>query len=120
MDKILEDTGLSTLREKFEEERIEPEIVIAMSDAELARLGIQTIGDRIRLRSACRRKNDGAQNIASEANTPSTATSSSSSSAATIASERARLFNPDIQELVTERGKGLKDPVEPGRLKFFA
>ena len=46
-DKILEDTGLSTLCEKFEEERIAPEIVIAMSDAELARLGIQAIGNRI-------------------------------------------------------------------------
>ena len=88
-----------------------------MSDAELPWLGIQTIGNRICLRSACRRKNDGAQNITSEANTPSTATSSSSSSAATIASERAI---PNIQQLVTKRGNGLKDPLEPGQLKFFA
>lgn len=58
MDKLLEDVGLSTLREKFQEERIDPELIISMSDAELARLGVTTIGDRIRLRSACRRNKD--------------------------------------------------------------
>ena len=56
MDKILEDAGLSTIQERFKEKRIDPEIVIAMSDVELARLGVQTIGDRIRLHSACRGK----------------------------------------------------------------
>ena len=52
----------------------------------------QTIGDRIRLRSACPGKN-GPPNVPFE-NTSSNATPSTSSTAATVASERARLFNP--------------------------
>ena len=94
MDKVLEDAGRSTLRERFREERIDPEICIAMSESELARLGVQTIGDGIRLRSTCRGKN-GPPNVIPENNTSSSsATPSSSSTAATVASECARLFNP--------------------------
>ena len=101
MDKVLEDAGLSTLTERFREERIDPQIVIAMSDVELARLGVTTIGDRIRLRSACRGKKDTANPISDrnsdrENNTlsPDGTTLSSNSTAATVASERARLYNP--------------------------
>ena len=105
MDKVLEDAGLSTLRERFLEERVDPEIVIAMSDAELARLGVQTIGDRIRLRSACRGKN-GPPNVPAENSTSSNATpSSSSSTAATVASERARLFNPRHSRVASRKRK---------------
>jgi hypothetical protein len=106
MDKILEDAGLSTVRERFKEERIDPEIVIAMSDVELARLGVQTIGDRIRLRSACRGKTV-ATNVALETNTPSSSatSTSSSSTAATVASERARLFNPRHSRVVNRKRK---------------
>lgn len=86
MDKILDDAGLSALRERFQEERIDPEIVISMSDEELSRLGVSTMGDRIRLRSACRGK--GGFEV------ENTSPSISTVSAATVASERARLFNP--------------------------
>ena len=50
MEKILEKVGLGTLIGRFQEERIELEIVLAMTDGELTRLGISTMGDRIRLR----------------------------------------------------------------------
>ena len=58
MDKILEEAGLSTLLPRFNDERIEPELIVAMTDAELTRLGVTTIGDRVRLRSICRKKKD--------------------------------------------------------------
>ena len=54
MDKILEEAGLSTLLQRFKDERIEPELLDAMTDAELSRLGVTTIGDRARLRAVCR------------------------------------------------------------------
>ena len=54
MEKILEKIGLGTLIGRFQEERIEPEIVLAMTDGELTRLGISTMGDCIRLRRTCR------------------------------------------------------------------
>ena len=49
MENILEVLGLGTLKHRFAEERIEPEIVIAMTDGELTRLGVSTMGDRTRL-----------------------------------------------------------------------
>jgi hypothetical protein len=105
MDKALEDAGLSTLHERFQEETIDPEIVIAMSDTELVRLGVQTIGDRIRLRSACRGKN-GLPNVTSENNTStSSATPSTSLTAATVACERARLFNPRYSRVASRKRK---------------
>ncbi len=106
MDNILEDAGLSTIRERFKEERIDPEIVIAMSDVELTWLGVQTIGDRIRLCSACRGKTV-ATNVALETNTPSSSatSTSSSSTAATVASERARLFKPRHSRVVNRKRK---------------
>ena len=100
MDKVLEDAGLSILRERFQEERIDPEIVIAMSDVELARLGVQTIGDRIRLRSACRGKN-GTANVTPENNASSNATPLPTTTASKVASERARLFNPRNSRVAT-------------------
>ena len=45
MDKISEDAGLSTLPERFQEERIHPEVVIAMLESELAQIGVQIICD---------------------------------------------------------------------------
>ena len=58
MGKILEEAGLSTLLPRFNDELIEPELIVAMTDAELTRLGVTTIGDRVRLRSICRKKKD--------------------------------------------------------------
>ena len=51
MKQILEKLNLGTLIEKFEEQRMDPTAVTAMSssDGELSRLGVTTIADRIRL-----------------------------------------------------------------------
>ena len=53
MQAILNELGLGILIEKFEAERVEPEVVASLSDGNLASLGVSTIGDRIRLRELC-------------------------------------------------------------------
>ena len=53
MDQILNKLGLGILRERFEAERVEPEVVACLSDGNLASLGVSTMGDRIRLRGLC-------------------------------------------------------------------
>lgn len=53
MEPILNELGLGILRERFEAERVEPEVVACLSDGNLASLGVSTIGDRIRLRELC-------------------------------------------------------------------
>ena len=50
MEQILNKLGLGILRERFEAERVEPEVVACLSDGNLASLGVSTIGDHIRLR----------------------------------------------------------------------
>ena len=50
---ILQSLGLSTLIERFERERIDHEMINTLSDGELTRLGVATIGDRHRLRRRC-------------------------------------------------------------------
>lgn len=99
MEKILEEVGLSTLLQRFMEERIEPEIVLAMTDVELTRLGVATIGDRVRLRAVCRssperEKSDHSKTSPEGATPASTSSSSRGPSAASVASERAKLFDP--------------------------
>ena len=44
---ILNELGLGILIEKFEAERVEPEVVASLSDGNLASLGVSTTGDCI-------------------------------------------------------------------------
>ena len=119
MDKVQEDTGMSTLPERFQEERIDREICIAMSESELAQLGVETIGDRIRSCSACRGKN-GPPNVIPENNTSSSsATPSSSSTAATVASEPARLFNPQHSRVASRKRKASQGSGRTWRAQVF-
>ena len=53
MESILKDLKLESLIPKFVAERIEPENVSELSDDELVRLGVTTIGDRHRLGALC-------------------------------------------------------------------
>ena len=53
--KILRELNLGTLVDRFDAEKIDPYNVISASDRELTRLGVSTIGDRIRLRDLCSR-----------------------------------------------------------------
>ena len=56
MEQILQSLNLGTLLGRFQEQRMEPETVLAASDQELVRLGVSTIGDRVRIRDACKKK----------------------------------------------------------------
>ena len=98
MEKILEEVNLSTLLQRFMEKRIELEIVPAMTDVELTRLGVTTIGDRVHLRAVCRssaeREKSDSKTGPEGATPASTSSSSRGPSAASVASERARLFDP--------------------------
>ena len=53
MDSILHQLSLGTLSDSFVNERIDPGVALSMSDSALADLGVNTIGDRIRLRELC-------------------------------------------------------------------
>ena len=47
--EILQKLNLGIQVEKFEQERIDPQVILASSDNELVRLGICTIGDRVKI-----------------------------------------------------------------------
>ena len=52
--RICSACGIPTLLHKFEEERIDAAMVGRLSDAELVRLGVTTIGERVRLKEKVR------------------------------------------------------------------
>ena len=54
MNEILEILGMSMLSQKFEDERMDFNVILSASDEDLMLLGVRTIGDRVRLRRACR------------------------------------------------------------------
>ena len=80
MEEILRSLGMETILGRFQAQRMEPQTTLAASDQELIRLGVSTIGERIRLRDACKRKVD------------ECTTSTSQASAAR--EERLSIFNP--------------------------
>jgi len=53
MDSILHQLSSGTLSDRFVNERIDPEVAFSMSESALADLGVNTIGDRIRLGELC-------------------------------------------------------------------
>ena len=56
MEDILNKAELSELLQKFIAEKVEPETITAATDLDLVRLGVATIGDRVRLRKTCRKR----------------------------------------------------------------
>ena len=55
LQTALENVGLGTMYSRFLGERIDVNDINALSDNDLARLGVETIGDRLRLRTQVRR-----------------------------------------------------------------
>ena len=43
------------LSQKFEDEKVDFNVIMSASDVDLIQLGVRTIGDRVRLRDVCRR-----------------------------------------------------------------
>ena len=56
VQSVINYAGLATLLPRFISERVYVNVILAASDQDLIRLGISTIGDRCRLRVACRRR----------------------------------------------------------------
>ena len=52
---LLSSLGLITLYPKFQEERVDFNVILSAGDQDLIRLGLSPIDDRVRLRDACRR-----------------------------------------------------------------
>ena len=52
MEQILKSAKLERLLPRFDEENIDPNILGTLTDSELLRLGVATIGERIRLRGS--------------------------------------------------------------------
>ena len=134
MDEILEEAGLLTLLSRFNDERIEPKLIVAMTDTELTQVGVTTIGDRVRLRSICRKKKDIYTENESTSSTNAVALSSSdvvaSSSAslagssdvlyaASVAMERARLFNPRYSRKPSRKRKATVGANRTWTAQFF-
>ena len=55
MNEVLQSLRMSMLSQKFEDEWVDFNVIMSASDEDLIRLGVRTIGDRVRLRDACRR-----------------------------------------------------------------
>ena len=54
LEKLLEKVGLGNLLSSFVHEKLDCQTLLGLSEKELIRLGVNTIGDRVRLRQACR------------------------------------------------------------------
>ena len=85
---ILEKIGIPTVFEVFKKEKIDLKVAVSLSDNELIRLGITTIGDRVRFRDMCQKEIN-----TSECASTSSAANQSSSRDSQNQRERAHLFN---------------------------
>ena len=56
IEEILQQLNLGTFYQRFLDEHIDLDNVLSLSDQDLNRLGVERIGDRARLRSLCRQK----------------------------------------------------------------
>ena len=54
IEAILRKLKLEKLIVKFQEEHVDISVVLSLSDNELMRLGVDTIGDRVRLKELCK------------------------------------------------------------------
>ena len=65
LEIALNKIGLGTLIEKFKDEKVDFDTIVAASDNELTRLGVVTIGDKVRLREICKKesRNNNESNI---------------------------------------------------------
>lgn len=100
MEEILKEIGLSVLIEKFKEERIDEKIALSLTDSELIRLGVDTIGDRARFRELCKVSTTSGDDSDKRATTSTCASGSGATAETTsglnqdLRRERALLFNP--------------------------
>ena len=99
MESILQKVRLSTLSKRFADEKIDPHVILAMSDSCLMRLGVETLGDHVRLKENCKQFADGERrtNVASTSSVGSSQTPQ-------LIEKRRRLFQPYSSR--REKGSG--------------
>eukprot|EP00794_Sanderia_malayensis_P012462 gene12461-13750_t len=56
LEASLSQIGLGTLAQKFYDEKLDFQTLLAASDQELTRLGVVRMGDKVRLRQLCQRE----------------------------------------------------------------
>ncbi|XP_046582743.1 SH3 and multiple ankyrin repeat domains protein 2-like [Haliotis rubra] len=54
MDEILEELNLSSLKKNFQDNKVDPTDVLSLTEEDFRSLGVQTIGERARLRQRCK------------------------------------------------------------------
>jgi len=102
---LLSSVGLFTLVPKFEEEKVDFNVILSAGDEDLIRLGVTTIGDRVRLRDACRRASQ------YSSTSSSSALSSHSQSGGNVGSSGSdRLFQQSYHENISEERRHLFSP----------
>ncbi|KAL3841723.1 hypothetical protein ACJMK2_019829 [Sinanodonta woodiana] len=105
LQRTLEELGLSTLFERFRSKRIDAPMIMSLSDSELIRLGVDTIGDRHRLRETINQKLKNTANEPNETGTNNNITNSRGRMAQEIAQEqKAKVQQPLWQKKSQSRG----------------
>ena len=95
MESILDQLGLGTPLEQFSSEKVDPDVVLSMSESFLILLGVETLGDRIRIKERCKQYVEGDNRGT---------TFTSSSPVQQIAEGRRMLFQP----YSSHRGQGIR------------
>lgn len=101
---VLEEIGLHTLTRRFEEEKVELQDIQSLSDADLNRLGVTTIGDRVRLRCRSRAMEEREPTTSAPA-PPAPSRGPSFLSAENVRKERDLLFNSRKRKNRNELGR---------------
>ena len=97
LEKILQNLGMEHLYSKCLEEKIDIDSISYLTDKDLSRLGISTIGDRVRLREACRATETSPSSFDNHrGGTSGSASNFRGSRALEVRNERSVLFSPGV------------------------
>lgn len=102
MEAILGQLGLSTLLERFQEEKIDPHVVLSMTESCLTRLGVVTIGDRVRIKELCKQSTE---NCSTSSSGRSEVSTINRTPVQRITEERRQLFQPYQRSRDRARGQ---------------
>ena len=103
LESLLRKVGLANLTERFQEEKLDVDSLMCATEKDLTRLGVSTIGDRVRLREACRQLKvninnghgfDGIDQHLSASNISANNNPTTHNRAAQVRAERSMLFRP--------------------------
>ena len=105
MEAILEQLGLSTLLERFRDEKVDPHVIMATSESALIRLGVATMGNRIRMKQLCREATDCSRDLNGADSVDRDSSGMSTLSAAEQVREETRLLFRPYNQSGANRGR---------------